>query len=111
LDRDSQTVINLVQSSQIKIACRSAYIHTAILTVDVSQHSPAFLFPMTEGGTKPPIHLSSPIYPFPVRVEREKTDKIFDYCSFEHAIEDSQGRAPWMARSSYVILRWVGTHV
>jgi hypothetical protein len=46
---------------------------------------------MTESGTKPPIHLSSPIYLFPVRIEREKTDKFFDYCSYEHAIEDGQG--------------------
>ena len=91
LGRDSQTVINLVQSSQIKIACRSTYIQSAIPTVDVSQHSMAFLFPMTEGGTKSPIHLSSPIYLFPVHAERQKPTN-FRLLLLRTGIEDDHGR-------------------
>ena len=52
LHRDRQTVINRVQSSQIKIACRSTYIHGAILTVDEWQHSVAFLVPTSAGHTR-----------------------------------------------------------
>jgi len=87
LGRDSQTVINLVQSSQIKIACRSTYIHSAMLTVDLSQHSTVFLFPMTKRWHQPAIHPGSPIYLFPTHLERENR-QILDYRSCEHAIED-----------------------
>jgi hypothetical protein len=38
----SETVINPIQSSQIKIPCRSAYIHRGILAVDISQHPRSF---------------------------------------------------------------------
>ena len=51
LHRARQTVINRVQSSQIKIACRSTYIHGAILSVDEWQHSVAFLVPTSAGRT------------------------------------------------------------
>jgi hypothetical protein len=56
LGRDRQTVINLVQSSQIKIACRSSYVQGAILTVDESQHCIAFLVPTIE---VPPLDVPS----------------------------------------------------
>jgi hypothetical protein len=52
LHRARQTVINRVQSSQIKIACRSTYIHGAILSVDEWQHSVAVLVRTSAGHTR-----------------------------------------------------------
>jgi hypothetical protein len=87
LHRARQTVINRVQSSQIKIACRSTYIHGAILSVDEWQHSVAFLVLYVCRSHPLSIHPSSPLYLFPTHVEREKRP-ISDYHSCEHAIED-----------------------
>ena len=51
LDRISGTVINLVQSSQIKILRRFADIHLLFLTVDISQHSPFSSIRLSRSGT------------------------------------------------------------
>jgi hypothetical protein len=75
LGRDCQTVINLVQSSQIKIACRSSDIQRAILTVDESQHSIAFLSPITRIGTsRRPIQAAH--FTYFLFVSKEKTDQF-----------------------------------
>ena len=63
-DRISGTVINLVQSSQIKILYRIADIHTLFLSVDVSQHSRSSSVRFSKIRHKKPIHLGHPIYPF-----------------------------------------------
>jgi hypothetical protein len=38
----SETVLNRVEPSQIKIPCRTAWLHRAILAVDISQHRMSF---------------------------------------------------------------------